>query len=115
MSESSDDDFAGMQRAMDAQSSPVIFPTRKRTRAPDDEGSDNEDNNATNDENLTGSAGPGPDIPQTIPASANKNLLVISKKYAQKKKLRNDQLLEVDTFLSVKLVLMNLIVILFLI
>jgi hypothetical protein len=115
MAESSDDDFAGMQRAMDAQSSPVTSPTRKRTRTPDDEGTDNEDNNATNNENPPGSTGPGSNIPQTIPASVNKNLLVISKKYAQKKKLRNDQLLEVDTFLSVRLVLTNLIIILFLI
>jgi hypothetical protein len=96
MADFSDDD--GLQQAMDAQSSPVV--SRKRSRTDDD--SDPEDDNATNNSRSVASPA-APVITPTTSGHVNKNLFVISKQYAQKKKLRTDQLLEVDSFLSVSL------------
>jgi hypothetical protein len=98
MSDFSDDD--GLQQAMDAQSSPII--SRKRPRTIDDL-DEVEDDNATNNSNRSGSVPAPPVIAPTTSAPINKNLLAVSKLYAQKKKLRTDQLLEVDGFLSVSL------------
>jgi hypothetical protein len=92
---------------MEAQSSPIASPTYKRPRAIDDEGDGDNNGDATSDENPSGSTLPVTIVPQTISATLNKNLLAISKKYVQKKKLQSDRLLEVDTFLCVSSFLMS--------
>jgi hypothetical protein len=91
----SDDDLA---QAMNAASSPASSPARasasstlgKRPRV--DLGSDDEDSPS----HRLATAVPGQ--PRT---SINPNVVMVARKYAAKKKLRGDQLTELETFLNV--------------
>jgi hypothetical protein len=90
------DDSSGdeLRRAMNTKSSPIRASspaafTRKRVRETSDTGSGNEDDHATS--------------PVTSRLLAtNKNILGAARRYGAKKKLRGDQMMELETFLNVR-------------
>lgn len=117
MSQISDDEreeLDAMRRAMETPSSPSIFtPVRQKRRLPnasdsEDGANDNLDETSTPTgtdwgiaSSLTLSATRSPADNSTPVAAVNKNISVNARKYAQKKRLRTDQIAEVDVFLTV--------------
>jgi hypothetical protein len=83
-----------LRQAMNTTSSPIRLSspdtasTRKRTRAASDTGSGNDDDPASN-----------PVTSRSL--TTNKNVLGAARRYGAKKKLRGDQLMELETFLNV--------------
>jgi hypothetical protein len=88
-----DDSDDELRQAMNTRSSPIRLSspdassTRKRTRAASDTGSGNEEDPATN-----------PVTSRSL--TMNKNVLGAARRYGAKKKLRGDQMMELETFLN---------------